>query len=99
MLERLTGEADTRPILQKAREHLLDPERLTRQVAAVHEPASRVHRLIDELGPEDLPAVAESSWKMAAAGQCGAADGIGTAADTAANTAPQLTDMQLTANK
>ena len=42
VLERLTGEADTRPILQKAREQMLEREELVRQIVAVHEPASRI---------------------------------------------------------
>lgn len=58
VLERLSGDADTRPILQKAREHLLDTERLTRQIAAVHNPASQVQRIVDELAAQDLPDVA-----------------------------------------
>ena len=75
VLERLTGEADTRPILQKAREHLLDTERLTRQIAAVHEPTATVHRLIGDLAQTSLSPdqrgiverLAEASGKVQAA--------------------------------
>jgi hypothetical protein len=49
ILERLTGEADTRPILQKAREQLLEHERLTRQAAAVHAPLAALGALVDDL--------------------------------------------------
>src|SRR6187397_542591 len=46
IIERLTGDADTRPILQKAREHLLDREQLARQAAAVHAPAAAIDKAI-----------------------------------------------------
>ena len=49
VIERLTGDADTRPILQKAREHLLDREQLARQAAAVHAPAAAIDKAIKEL--------------------------------------------------
>jgi hypothetical protein len=57
ILERLTGEADTRSILQTARENLLAHERLTRHAAAVHEPAAALARLVAELGA--MPATPE----------------------------------------
>ena len=49
VLERLSGEADTRPILQKAREQMLEREELVRQIVAVHEPASRIDRGLKQL--------------------------------------------------
>ena len=49
IIERLTGDADTRPILQKAREQMLATEQLTRQAAAVHAPAAAIGRVADEL--------------------------------------------------
>ena len=55
VLERLTGDADTRPILQKAREQMLATEQLTRHAAAVHPPAAAIGRAADELAKADLP--------------------------------------------
>ncbi len=49
VIERLTGTADTRPILQKAREHLLDHEQLVRRIGAVQAPAAVVDRGIKQL--------------------------------------------------
>ena len=49
ILERLTGDADTRPILQKAREHELGREQLVRQISAVHAPAAAVHEGLQQL--------------------------------------------------
>ena len=54
VIERLTGDADTRPILQKAREQMLATEQLTRHAAAVHPPASAISRVADELAAADL---------------------------------------------
>ena len=56
IIERLTGDADTRPILQKAREHLLDREQLARQAAAVHAPAAAIDKAIKELSEFELEA-------------------------------------------
>lgn len=55
VLERLTGDADTRPILQKAREHLLETEQLARHASAVQEPAAAISRVVAELAAADLP--------------------------------------------
>jgi hypothetical protein len=55
VLERLSGDADARPILQKAREKLLEMELMTRRASAVHEPAANVQRLIGELSQMALP--------------------------------------------
>lgn len=49
IIERLTGDADTRPILQKAREHLLDREHLERQAGAVHAPAAAIAKAVAAL--------------------------------------------------
>ena len=54
VLERLTGDADARPILQKAREQVLATEQLTRHAAAVHAPAAAIARLADELAAAEL---------------------------------------------
>ena len=56
LIERLTGEADTRPILQTARERILEAEHLTRRAAGVHDPAATIHRLATELADADLSA-------------------------------------------
>lgn len=56
VVERLTGEADTRPILQKAREHLLDREQLERQVRQVHAPAAALARGVERLLATSLSA-------------------------------------------
>lgn len=42
VLERLMGAADTRLMLQKARQHVLDGEQLARQAAKVHAPAAAI---------------------------------------------------------
>jgi hypothetical protein len=44
ILERLIGAADTRQMLQKAREHLLENEQLVRKVEALHAPATAIDR-------------------------------------------------------
>ena len=54
VIERLTGDADTRPILQKAREQMLATEQLTRQAAAVHVPAAAIGRAADQLAAAEL---------------------------------------------
>ena len=58
VLERLTGDADTRPILQKARDQMLAAERLTHDAAAVQAPAAAIGRAIADLGAADLPSSA-----------------------------------------
>jgi hypothetical protein len=51
VLERLMGAADTRPMLQKARQHMLEGEQLARQATKVHVPAAAladaIARLLD----------------------------------------------------
>ena len=54
-IERLTGTADTRPILQKAREQLLDHEQLVRRIGEVQAPAAAVDRGIKQLLDSTLP--------------------------------------------
>jgi hypothetical protein len=49
VLERLVGAADTRSMLQKARQHMLDNEQLTRQAGKVHQPAKAIADAIGEL--------------------------------------------------
>lgn len=49
VLQRLTGEADTRPLLQKAREQMLEHEQLVKRIATVHEPASAIDRGVKQL--------------------------------------------------
>jgi hypothetical protein len=64
VLARLQGEADTRPVLQKARDNALAHERLLRQVSASEAPLRELSRLAGELLAGDLSApqraVAES---------------------------------------
>lgn len=54
VLEKLTGDADTRPILQKAREQMLATETLTRQASGVHARVAAVAKAASELGNSDL---------------------------------------------
>jgi hypothetical protein len=54
VVERLTGDADPRPMLQRAREQMLDRERLERQATAVHAPAASIAREIATLASLDL---------------------------------------------
>ena len=49
VIERLTGESDPRPFLQKAREHRLEHEQITRQIAHVQSPAAAVHEGLEQL--------------------------------------------------
>jgi hypothetical protein len=57
VLERLVGAADTRSMLQKARQHMLDNEQLTRQAARIHQPAKAIADAIDELQRTSLSAL------------------------------------------
>ena len=54
LIERLVGDNDTRPLLQKAREQMLAAEQLARQAAAVHAPALAIGRVAAELAAADL---------------------------------------------
>jgi len=56
VLERLTGDADTRPILQKAREQMLAAERLAHDAAGVQAPAAAIGKALADLAAADLPA-------------------------------------------
>jgi hypothetical protein len=49
VVERLVGAADTRPILQKAREHMLESEHITRQISRLHVPADTIAKAVTEL--------------------------------------------------
>jgi hypothetical protein len=44
VIEKLSGDADPRPILQRAREQMLSREQLERHVAALHAPAATISR-------------------------------------------------------
>ena len=59
IVERLTGDADPRPVLQRAREQLLERETLERHAAQVHAPAAAITREVDALAALDLPADAQ----------------------------------------
>ncbi len=54
VIERLTGDNDTRPLLQKAREHMLAAEQLERQASAVHAPAAAIERVTTALAVAEL---------------------------------------------
>lgn len=54
VLEPLRGEADTRPLLQKARENTLEYERLTRRIEAVKTALSTIARLASDLRETEL---------------------------------------------
>jgi hypothetical protein len=55
VVERLIGDADPRPMLQRAREQMLDRERLERHATAVHGPAAAIAREVAALAGIDLP--------------------------------------------
>jgi hypothetical protein len=56
VLERLVGAADTRPVLQKARQHMLEGEQLTRQVSKLHAPLAGLGAAVSALVAADLSA-------------------------------------------
>ena len=56
ILERLSGKADLRPMLQLAREHKLQHERLVQDAGAVHAPAAAIEREVKALSANALPA-------------------------------------------
>lgn len=72
VLERLKGRADPRPILQTARERLLDYERLLERMKAMHAPVRALDEAVDEsrrAGVETAPrsvmqAVADAAARM-----------------------------------
>jgi hypothetical protein len=49
VIERLQGVADARPVLQKARERMLEGEQLVRQVHALYPPAREIDKTIASL--------------------------------------------------
>jgi hypothetical protein len=61
ILERLTGESDARPILQMARENVLEYQRLVREARAVHAPAAAMS---DELGRLQATVVAPEQQRL-----------------------------------
>ena len=56
VIERLTGDADTRPILQKAREHALEHEQLARQISHLQAPAAVLQEGLQHLRSLSLTA-------------------------------------------
>jgi hypothetical protein len=56
VIERLQGVADARPMLQKARERMLEGEQLVRQVHALYPPAREIDKSIASLRGAALPA-------------------------------------------
>jgi hypothetical protein len=61
ILERLTGESDARPILQMARENVLEYQRLVRETQALHAPAAAIG---DELGRLQATVVAPEQQRL-----------------------------------
>lgn len=61
VLQRLAGDTDPRAILQRAREQLLDRERLERAVMAVHGPAQAVAEACAEIAALGLPPAAHDA--------------------------------------
>jgi hypothetical protein len=55
VVERLQGVADARPMLQKARERMLEGEQLVRGVHALHPPAREIDKTIASLRAASLP--------------------------------------------
>jgi len=54
VVERLTGDSDVRPILQKAREAELEHERVLKQVGEIRAPAATIAGTLDQLLATDL---------------------------------------------
>ncbi len=75
VIERLVGAADTRPMLQKARQHMLDAEKLARNVTKIHAPARAIAEALGELNAGTVSpqqraiadALAEASAQLTAA--------------------------------
>ena len=55
VIDRLLGTADARPMLQKARERMLEGEALTRRVAALHALAADVNRAVSAMAAASVP--------------------------------------------
>jgi hypothetical protein len=53
VLDRLTGAADARPVLQKARERMLEGEETARRIAALQTPAAALDRAVAALRDGD----------------------------------------------
>lgn len=86
VLERLTGLADTRPVLQAAREGRLEHERLMKKASDLRAPAETLVRLVGELLESDLtPAQREMARGVVRAGERlrAAVDGLADAAPPA----------------
>ena len=70
LLRQLTGDADLRPMLQRARETVLEQERLVRQIGALHPPCAAIDRdtkaLVAASLPPDQHALAERLTKASA---------------------------------
>lgn len=81
LLERLTGTADSRPVLQAAREARLEHERLMLGVGEVRAPIATIAELAERLLAADLPADALD----AARGLLGAAEQARAAIDQVAS--------------
>lgn len=71
VLERLLGSADSRPMLQKAREHLLEHEQLVRQVTTLHAPVAAIERAVAQLAATTVSP--EQARAMTALGEAQAA--------------------------
>jgi hypothetical protein len=67
VLERFQGEADTRPLLQKARENKLEYERLARRIADAQKTIATVTRLTRELLGTDLTTAQRTTVEALAA--------------------------------
>lgn len=67
VLERFQGEADTRPLLQKARENKLEHERLARRIADAQRPIATMTRLTRELLGTDLTTAQRTTIEALAA--------------------------------
>lgn len=67
VLERLRGEADTRPMLQKARENKLEQERLARRLADAQKPIATMARLTRDLLATDLTTAQRTTVEALAA--------------------------------
>jgi hypothetical protein len=70
ILRHLTGDADLRPMLQTAREQVLELERLVSQIGALHAPFASIDREVKAMAtaslPPELQALAERLNKSSA---------------------------------
>ena len=66
IIERMTGSADTRQILQKAREQALDREQLGRLLDTIHAPVAAIDKGLTELAASELtPAQRQLTTRIA----------------------------------